>query len=258
MNCSEPVTHASQERFLERFRGLGLREGVILGCYAMAETTFALTHGRATDSGYLDDVGPDGRTLLAVPRYRSDGGLRAVSSSKSRDDGRGAPERKSGEIHVRSPFTFSGYLTTGADGLRSVLNGAWYGQGDLGYRVGEVVLRRRPPQGVMIVGGVNVFPNDVEELVAGVDGVVPGRAAVFSDWDPGLETERVTILFESHLDTAGRRRVAIEVRQRVLAAFQIANFETHVLDPGWLVKSTSGKMARSANRDKWRQLDTSS
>ena len=86
----------------------------------------------------------------------------------------------------------------------------------------------------------------------GVDGVVPGRVTSFSDFDSNAETERIWILFESDLeDRAARDRLVITVRQRVLAAFQVANFEVHAVAPGWLVKSSSGKIARNANRTKW-------
>ena len=58
VNCSEPVTRTSQERFARHFAGCGFQESVFWGCYAMAETTFAVTHGTARDDGYLDERGP--------------------------------------------------------------------------------------------------------------------------------------------------------------------------------------------------------
>ena len=48
INCSEPVRYESHERFLRRFQSYGLRPSAIASCYAMAETTFAVTQ---TSSG---------------------------------------------------------------------------------------------------------------------------------------------------------------------------------------------------------------
>jgi fatty-acyl-CoA synthase len=59
------------------------------------------------------------------------------------------------------------------------------------------------------------------------------------------------VLAESDRRGRASRDLLIEVRQKILAAFQIANVTVELVPPGWLVKSTSGKMARGANRSKW-------
>jgi hypothetical protein len=89
----------------------------------------------------------------------------------------------------------------------------------------------------------------VEDIVSKVAGVTPGRVSAFGIFDATLQTERMTILIE--LDSDDARPTIIEARQRVSAAFQISNFEIHAVPSGWLVKSTSGKIARGANRLKW-------
>ncbi len=142
---------------------------------------------------------------------------------------------------MRSPFTFSGYLGQ-PEASAEALNGAWYRTGDLGYRVGDLFYVAGRRKDVMIVSGVNVFPNDVEELVTRVQGVAGGRVSVFSTFDPAVQTERV---MSSTSPTAGVARhqteVTIEIRQRMLATFQLANFEVHHVPAGWLVKSSSGQ-----------------
>lgn len=251
VNCSEPVTHASEAMFSERFRAHGLADDIFWGCYAMAETTFALTHGTHRDPGRLDDVGPAGTKLRApvqvsVGRALPDVELRVVSES-----GDALPDREVGELHVRSPFTFGGYYND-PDATAAAFGEGWYRTGDVGYRVGEAFYVIDRKKDVMIVGGVNVFPRDVEELVSAVDGVVPGRASSFSEFDPRLETERIVVLFESAADSGpSTDSLVLDVRQRILAAFQIANFEVHAVPQGWLVKSSAGKISRPANRAKW-------
>lgn len=251
VNCSEPVTFDSQQRFQERFRPHGLREDVFVGCYAMAETTFALTHGRVGDGGYLDHTGPAGGVRGGSPYVSVGRPLDGVNLAVCGEDGEELPERAIGELRVLSPFTFSGYYGE-PEATAEAFSGPWYRTGDLGYRVGDTFYVAGRRKDVMIVGGVNVFPGDVEELASRVDGVAAGRVSVFSLFDASLETERVVILFEpDETEPRPADEAMIEIRQRVLAAFQLANFETHAVAPGWLVKSSSGKMARGANRSKW-------
>ena len=254
INCSEPVTSESQQAFADRFGPWGLTADVFKGCYAMAETTFALTHGESDAPEYLDPVGPvDGTRSVSPAGYVSVGHpLPGVDLAiRSPEDGWELSDRTVGEIWVRSPFNFSGYYNDPEATARAFVDD-WYRTGDLGYRVGEGYYVAGRLKDVLIVGGVNVFPQDIEDLVSQIDGVHPGRVSAFSTFDYRLQTEHIVIVAESdHHDTVDARQVTLEIRQRTLAAFQIANFEVRLVEPGWLVKSTSGKMARGANRQKW-------
>ena len=254
VNCSEPVTHESQQVFLDRYASCGLAADVFKGCYAMAETTFALTHGSSSDQHYLDPEGPDsgarspaGSSFVSVGRPLPGVELRVVEP----DDGGDLPDGSVGELWTRSPFNFSGYFNDPEATANAFVDG-WYRTGDLGYRRHDNYYVAGRLKDVLIVGGVNVFPQDIEDMVSDVEGVQPGRVSVFSAFDPRVQTERIVVVAEP-TTSAGeeRRQVAQDIRQRVLAGFQIANFELDLVEPGWLVKSSSGKMARSSNRQKW-------
>lgn len=255
INCSEPVTYESQQAFAERFSTPhGLSERVFKGCYAMAETTFALTHGEPDDPQYLDSEGPSDETKTASPTgYVSVGHPLPGVELTIRDPESHAelPDREVGEIWVRSPFNFTGYYNE-PEATAEAFVEDWYRTGDLGYRVGTAFYVAGRLKDVLIVGGVNVFPQDIEDLVSNVSGVVPGRVSAFSTFDDKRQTEHVVILAETeHENAAERQQTTLRIRQEVLAAFQLANFEIRLVEPGWLVKSTSGKMARGANREKW-------
>jgi acyl-CoA synthetase (AMP-forming)/AMP-acid ligase II len=240
VNCSEPVTRRSQERFRERFASHGLRPGVFHGCYAMAETTFALTHGSEKDAGADDgDAVSVGAAIDGVE-------LRAT-----RPDGSEASEREIGELEARAPFLFAGYYGN-PDATSAALQHGWYRTGDLGYRVGGRWFVCGRAKDMLVVAGVNVHPHDVEEVVGALPGARPGRVSCFGERDDGKETERVVILVESTGDTEARAALQTAPRPAVLATFQIANFDVAVVPPRWLQKSSSGKIARSANREKWR------
>jgi acyl-CoA synthetase (AMP-forming)/AMP-acid ligase II len=256
INCSEPVTHESQQRFADRFAPCGLRPDVFLGCYAMAETTYALTHGTMADAGYHDRTGPEDVSTSREIHVSVGRPLPGVELTIRDAEGRPLPDRRVGEIWVRSPFNFTGYHRD-AEATAKAFHVDWYKTGDLGYRVGDAYYVSGRKKDVLIVGGVNVFPQDIEDLVSQVEGVRAGRVSAFSHFDAAVQTERVVILAESdhHADATASQRIVLDVRQRILACFQIANFEAHLVAPEWLVKSSSGKMARGANQKKWAEKE---
>jgi acyl-CoA synthetase (AMP-forming)/AMP-acid ligase II len=86
VNCSEPVQAQSHARFHDRFAGAGLRAEALAACYAMAETTFAVTQtlpGQAARS-------------LDVERGTSDLRLRAPGRRRRRPASPRGPRRRAG------------------------------------------------------------------------------------------------------------------------------------------------------------------
>jgi fatty-acyl-CoA synthase len=251
VNCSEPVTQTSQHAFQSRFAPYGLREDVFWGCYAMAETTFALTHGTPDQPNALDPRGPEESARSAQPYVSVGRPLPGVELRVASEGNEEAPDRVIGELHVRSPFTADGYYND-VESTEAAFVDGWYRTGDLGYRVDGALYVVGRSKDMMIVGGVNVFPQDVEEIVSGVTGVTAGRVTAFSEFDPEKETERVTILFESEeRSDEETRALVLDVRQHVLAVLQLANFDVRRVPPGWLLKSSAGKIARKANQARW-------
>ncbi|ACL63198.1 class I adenylate-forming enzyme family protein [Methylobacterium nodulans] len=116
-------------------------------------------------------------TALATTEHRAGDGERArLSSAGSPVPGAAvevcAPPGEVGEIRVRGPNVMIGYWNN-PDQTREVLDAeGWYASGDLGRqdpsgRI-EIVGRRRD---VIITGGFNVYPAEVERVIAAVPGV---------------------------------------------------------------------------------------
>jgi acyl-CoA synthetase (AMP-forming)/AMP-acid ligase II len=247
VNCSEPVTDVAQRAFLGRFATAGVRPGVLTGCYAMAESAFALTHGPATDLEGIDAVGPESEPGLAIRRPLVTVGspIDGVRIDVRSGDGTTVAERVVGELWVRAPFVVDRYLVD--RGGEAFLDG-WYRTGDLGYRVDDRFYVLGRGKDVIIVAGNNVYPEDVERIVGEVEGIRPGRVAAFGDFDERLQTERLTIVAER--DGSADPDV-VAASQRVFASLNVAS-TIFVVEPGWLVKSSSGKVARGATAEKWR------
>jgi fatty-acyl-CoA synthase len=251
VNASETVTFSSQNRFLERFAPLGLRADVFCGLYGMAEMTLGLTAGRSSDDNYLDHTGPLGasagnmqRPVVSVGRP-----LRGVELRIVADDGRVLGDREIGEVYARAPFAFSRYYNNPQD-TAVAFDGGWYRSGDLGYRVGEALFICGRRSDVLIANGVNVYPQDLEEIVSDVPGVKGGRAVAFAVFDVAAGSDRIVVLVEL-LPGVDAAQCALEARRRLCSVLQVSGFEVECVAPGWLLKSSAGKMARDLNRRKW-------
>jgi acyl-CoA synthetase (AMP-forming)/AMP-acid ligase II len=128
----------------------------------------------------------------------------------------------------------------------------WYLTGDLGYIAeGELYVTGRRKE-IIIVGGKNIYPQDLEELVGEVPGVHPGRVVVFGIFNEEIGTEEVVVVAEADTpDAQERKRIEGKIRACVNQGADVAVRYIKVVDRGWLVKTSSGKMGRNLNREKY-------
>ena len=130
-------------------------------------------------------------------------------------------ERQVGVLHLRGEAVTDRYLTV--DGPRSTRGAdGWLDTGDLGYLVdGEVVICGRVKD-VIIMGGRNIYPTDVERVAEGVDGVRAGNAVAVR-WTASGGRESFALAVESRQagDAAEAERIAAEVRSAVTAAIGV-------------------------------------
>ena len=101
---------------------------------------------------------------------------------------------------------------------------------------------------VIIVGGRNVFPEDVERAAERVDGVRPGNVIAFSIVsDRGKE--RLVVVAETKADDHAPIRKAVATRVR--EAVGLPTDEVVLVLPGSLPKTSSGKLQRSLCRTRY-------
>jgi fatty-acyl-CoA synthase len=261
INCSEPVRHDSQQLFLQRFTANGVRPEMLGVSYAMAENTFAVTQtppGRPARLDYLQageletyrraspadpqDPAAEIRVSCGPPIFGTE--VRIVG-----DDGHMLADRQVGQIALRSPYLLSGYY------LRPDLEpfvGGWYMTGDLGYLAeGEVYVIGRSKD-LIINAGKNIYPQDIEAVVNEVPGVHAGRAVVFGVPDEREGTELVAVVAEVKTqDETEQQSIRRAIRLAVVHQTSVTVSYIHLVGPKWLLKTSSGKIARGANREKW-------
>ncbi len=247
INCSEPIYQRSHELFVQRFAPYGFRREMLAASYAMAENTFAVTQtrlGRPPRVNPSGGVGNAGQVSSGQP-------LPNVSVRILDEQRRDLPEGHIGEIAIQSNCMLSEYYHR-PDATAQAFHEGFYLTGDLGYiHEGEVFVTGRKKD-LIIVGGKNVYPQDLEQLASEVPGVHPGRVAAFGVFNEALGTEDVVIVAETDTDDEDARAVIAEaIRDHLTRNSDVAVRTVYLVPPRWLIKTSSGKVARSANREKY-------
>jgi acyl-CoA synthetase (AMP-forming)/AMP-acid ligase II len=105
---------------------------------------------------------------------------------------------------------------------------------------------------MIIVGGKNVYPQDLELLAYEVPGIHAGRAVAFGIYDEKAGTEEVVIVAEVDTENAEeRQKIADALRIHITKNSAVALRYAHIVSAKWILKTSSGKTARSANREKF-------
>lgn len=265
-NGAEPALPASMQRFSERFAAYGLREGIFAIGYGMAENVCGISMTLPGEGLKVDWVSSEGLHVQrrAIPIDAGSPGARAVVAcgypfrgvelAILGDRGEQLTERDVGEIAVKSNTLFTGYYLD-PDGAEVAFRNGWFLTGDLGYCAdGQLYVCGRKKD-LIIVGGRNVHPHAIENIAAGVFGESAGRCAAFGLDDQDLGTEVPVLVVERRrdMDNAAEERLIRRVRQYVSDELDIVLADVRTVPRGWLVKTTSGKLARAASREKYQK-----
>lgn len=261
INCSEPVRASSMSEFRKAFR---LRSGVLQSSYAMAENVFAVTQS---------DIEAEGPRTIHVDAQQFRTAHRIVTVAKEapsalaftssgrllpnqqvqilEDSGALAGDDRVGEIAIQSDCLFEGYYSR-PDLTAEAFKDGWYRTGDLGFLLdGELYVVGRKKD-LLIVGGENIYPQDIEEIVAAHPAIHDGRAIAIGIYNPDLGTQEIVVVAEVERPEVlvDPNKIEQQIRSKVVAGLGIAMRSIFLKPPKWIVKSTAGKAARSATKEK--------
>ncbi len=262
INCSEPVRPASHEAFYERFKGHGLKWEALQTSYAMAENVFGVTQSDLSRPPVVEEIDAEAFLSDGLAQAPVDGkpALRMMSSGKPIENTEvrivdshrhDLGERRMGEVVLRSNCMLTGYYNR-PDATREAFHGGWYLTGDYGYLSGGELFVTGRKKDMIIVGGKNIYPQDLEALSYEVPGVHAGRSVAFGLFNEETGTEDVVLVSETDTeDAAEQERIANLIRQHVTKRSAVALRHVKVVGPHWILKTSSGKTARRANREKF-------
>ncbi|MFA5322104.1 MAG: AMP-binding protein [Smithella sp.] len=263
-NGSEQVMPSSMQRFSECFAVYGFREEALAVGYGMAENVMGISATPPGQGLKVDWVLSEGlhSQNRAIPVEAGSPGARTIAScgypyrgielAILDDRGERLPEREVGEVAIQSNTLFRGYYLAPEASEETVQNG-WFRTGDVGYcAAGQLYICDRKKD-LIITGGRNVHPQAIENIATGVFKKFISRCAAFGLSDTRLGTEMPILLLERRVptDDAEVKQLIRRVRQQVSDELEVSLADVRMVPKGWLIKTTSGKVARNSIRNKY-------
>jgi fatty-acyl-CoA synthase len=259
INCSEPVRAESHEKFYNRFKDYGLKPGSLSTCYAMAETTYGVTQ---TEPGIIPSVLNVDRQEMSKGKIKitsdHENSRFCVSSGKTIkdceikivDENRNEIDEKSiGEIAIKSTSMFDGYRNYPEKTAEVLLDG-WYYSGDYGFMYSDEYYIIGRKKDIIIVAGNNIYPEDIEDALSKVNGIIPGRVVAFGEEDEEIGSEQISVVAETSISGPNEQN---KLRSDIVRAgmdMDLTIRKVYIVPPRWLIKSSAGKPSRKANRER--------
>lgn len=261
LNGAEPVSPLTLQAFAERFAPYGLHAEALTPVYGLAECSVGLAfpplgrgprvdrvqraalvgrkHALSADSGDTDAL-----CVPACGRVLPGHEIRVVDEQNGE-----LPDRYVGRLQFRGPSATAGYYRNPV-ATQALFRDGWLDSGDFAYTVdGEIYLTGRVKD-LIIRGGRNLYPYELEQAVGNIPGVRRGCVAVFASNDPVNATERLVVMAETREEDADRREILRQkINEAAVAAVGMPADEVVLAPPNSVLKTSSGKIRRSASRD---------
>jgi acyl carrier protein len=260
-NAAEPVSPETIVEFEKRFSKYGLRQNCLSPSYGLAESSVGVaittpgTHWRAdrldrdrfTRTGEAAEAKPEDASPLivigcgtAIPGHD----MRVVDAA-----GMELPDRHEGLLQFRGPSSTSGYYHN-PEATKTLFAGEWLNTGDRAYLSEGVLFLTGREKDIIIRGGRNISPYELEQAVGDLAGIRRGCVAVFGSKDATTGTERVVVLAETREEDPSRledlRRSINEIAVTLIGA---PADDIVLAPPATVPKTSSGKIRRVAARE---------
>jgi fatty-acyl-CoA synthase len=269
LSGAEPVDPKAVEAFVAEAERFGFTAGGVFPAFGMAEVAIAGAfpvrgRGLVTDTVDRqvletqrvakpieiedpDDLALRARRLPLLGKAVPGLEMKVVDPDTHEE----VPERHVGELLLRGTSVTPGYYKR-PDATAALFADGWLCTGDLAYLLGGELVMCGRIKDVIIVGGRNVFPEDIERAVGPLDGVRAGNVIAL-----GVEgykgKESVVVVAEVRLtETSGDLGdVRAHIHERTLDVCGLPPRDVMLVQPGTLPKTSSGKLQRAKCRDEY-------
>lgn len=268
-NGAEPVQAETLEQFAAKFERCGFKYESFYPCFGLAEGTLIVTGGVRSAKPILRDVDADalaaGKAVDAIPGAERTRTL--VSSGRMIVDQRvvivdpetriECPAGTIGEIWTKSGSVAQGYWRNEAETERAfrahIANtgeGPFLRTGDLGFMIdGELFVTGRIKD-LIIIRGVNVYPQDVELTAQRVSPLLrKNNGGAFMVGEYRKEKLILVQEVERRFKAENAPEIFSEIRKAIALEHEIPIDGIVLIRSGSLPKTSSGKVQRHACRD---------
>jgi 1-acyl-sn-glycerol-3-phosphate acyltransferase len=264
-NGAEPVSATTLQQFTERYASHGLSAHALAPVYGLAEATVGLAFPPPTRGPLIDRVNRNHFMLSgeAIPAPEGDPNpLSTVSCGRPLpgyqlqvvdDANRVLPERKEGRLEFRGPSATCGYFKN-RQATTNLFRDGWLDTGDRGYIAdGELYLTGRIKE-MVIRGGRNIYPYELEQRVGELPEIRKGCVVIFPSDDPKTGSERLVVVAESR-ESNPERQASIRqaIRKQTIDLLGMPPDDVVVVSPHTVLKTSSGKLRRGTMRMRYEQ-----
>jgi 1-acyl-sn-glycerol-3-phosphate acyltransferase len=259
-NGAEPVSPSTIARFTEKFRPHGFKATAMAPVYGLAENAVGLAFpplGRVpiVDRVDREALSRDGVARPAQPNGRAIAEFVACGHPLPGHEvrivdptGRELPERHEGRLQFKGPSATRGYFRN-EEKTRGLFDGEWLESGDRAYIAnGDIFITGRIKD-IIIRGGRNIYPHELEEAIGAVEGVRKGCVAAFPSRDEHSQTERLVVMAETRVtEPEARATLSRKVGETAIQLLGLPPDDIVLVPPHTVPKTSSGKIRRSAAR----------
>jgi len=264
-NGAEPVSPETVQHFSERFSHYGFRQKAMTPVYGLAESSVGLAFPPLGRGPVIDRIRrePLISSGQAMPAPETDTkALRFVACGQPLPGhqirivdptDRELPERQEGRLQFRGPSVTSGYFRNPGE-TRRLFHRDWLDSGDLAYMAGGDVYLTSRVKDIIIRGGRNIYPYELEEAVGEIPGIRKGCVAVFGSTDPASGTERLVVLAETReTDSETLKQLRTRINSVAVDLLAMPPDDLVIAPPHTVLKTSSGKIRRAASREFYEQ-----
>lgn len=259
-NGAEPVSPETVENFCRRFGPYGFRRETMMPVYGLAECSVGLAFPPLDRGPFIDIIDrevfvntghavPSSGTGEQVLRFVACG--RPLSGHEIRiidNAGRELPERYEGKLQFRGPSATAGYYHNEED-TEKLFDGDWLDSGDMAYIAGGDIFITGRRKDIIIRAGRNIYPQELEEAVGKLAGIRKGNVVVFAAKDTANQTENLVVMAETREDNPEKlNALREEINTLAMDLVGTPADEVVLAPPGTVLKTSSGKIRRAANR----------